>query len=382
MKPTHAVLPLLLLASQLLPAQQFVVDPANGPGTNFTNLATAIAAVPSGSTLIVRPATYPKIVIDGKGLTILGDPGALVSGSLDWYLTIKNTAASQPVYVRGLRPVSQMTAPQVLDAAGLVCIDCPNIVLVVGGGYPIYESLKISNSAQVHVRGCSISLGGATPITGSDVVFEDCDFHGRTGGWFSPTGSYPSSPALTLNASRVQFVRCSATGGLAGAGHPDQPAIVFDAASEVRLLGSGTYAGAGAAPALSGPGTVRSDPAVTVTGAPPSIFVPMPSMSCSDGSPGSFAAANCVVPTNDAFVALYGLPGPVVDVPGMPDPVWFDLQAFFGHTAAVGPYPAGFAVQLALPVTGVPIGLHFVWHTAVLRPTGIELSNPSVSVVR
>ena len=58
-------------------AQTFVVDVANGPGTNFTSIATAISAVPDGATLLVRPGVYAEAIrIDGKGLKILGGPGS------------------------------------------------------------------------------------------------------------------------------------------------------------------------------------------------------------------------------------------------------------------------------------------------------------------
>ena len=45
---------LLPLASALV-AQTYVVDAANGPGSQFTDLPTAVAAVPDGATLLVRP---------------------------------------------------------------------------------------------------------------------------------------------------------------------------------------------------------------------------------------------------------------------------------------------------------------------------------------
>src|SRR5437762_9224013 len=39
-------------------AQTFIVDAANGPGTNFTEIATAVAAVPDGAVLMVRAGSY------------------------------------------------------------------------------------------------------------------------------------------------------------------------------------------------------------------------------------------------------------------------------------------------------------------------------------
>jgi hypothetical protein len=48
---------LLLFLSSTIPAQRFVVD-ASGGG-QFTDLATAVAAVPDGATLFVKRGYYP-----------------------------------------------------------------------------------------------------------------------------------------------------------------------------------------------------------------------------------------------------------------------------------------------------------------------------------
>ena len=45
-----------LCVALALPAQTFIVDAASGPGTNFTDLPPAIAAVPDGAIPLVRPS--------------------------------------------------------------------------------------------------------------------------------------------------------------------------------------------------------------------------------------------------------------------------------------------------------------------------------------
>jgi len=52
-------------------AQTFIVDAANGPGTNFTDIATAAATVPDGAVLEVRAGNYGSFAITSKGLTVL-----------------------------------------------------------------------------------------------------------------------------------------------------------------------------------------------------------------------------------------------------------------------------------------------------------------------
>lgn len=61
-----------LLLAVVAPAQTFVVDASNGPGTDYTSLATATAAAPSGSTLRIRAGSYAGFVIDAKSLALSG----------------------------------------------------------------------------------------------------------------------------------------------------------------------------------------------------------------------------------------------------------------------------------------------------------------------
>jgi hypothetical protein len=56
----------------------WIVDAANGPGTNFIDLPAAVAAAVSGDTIIVRPGSYTAFNVTGKALTIQG-AGALVT---------------------------------------------------------------------------------------------------------------------------------------------------------------------------------------------------------------------------------------------------------------------------------------------------------------
>ncbi|MFT4511656.1 MAG: hypothetical protein ACI89X_004765 [Planctomycetota bacterium] len=91
----------LLLATSQLTAQTFVVDKANGPGAAFTSIATAIAAVPDGAVLVVRPGQYLSFGIDNKSMTVLGESGAEIY-DLAAILQITNLTANQHVKLRGL----------------------------------------------------------------------------------------------------------------------------------------------------------------------------------------------------------------------------------------------------------------------------------------
>lgn len=70
----HSVLATIALVSTAIaqPAT-WVIDVANGPGADFTDLPTAVAAAVTGDTLVVRPGTYTGFETN-QGLTILGEP--------------------------------------------------------------------------------------------------------------------------------------------------------------------------------------------------------------------------------------------------------------------------------------------------------------------
>src|ERR1041384_3249147 len=99
-------------------AQTFVVDWANGPGTNFTDIVSAVAAVPDGAVLIVRAGTYWPFTIANKGLSVLCDSGVEIV-SLTTPVTISGTSLQQTVELRGM-----------LIDYGLVLTGCQGPVLL------------------------------------------------------------------------------------------------------------------------------------------------------------------------------------------------------------------------------------------------------------
>ena len=70
----------LLLAP--LKSQTIFVDTNNDPGTHFTDLPTAVAAVPDGAVLQVRAGSYSGFSVSGKGLSILGAAGVSITSPI------------------------------------------------------------------------------------------------------------------------------------------------------------------------------------------------------------------------------------------------------------------------------------------------------------
>lgn len=104
---------LLLLATALAPASPtaqrpvFVVDASGGAGSHFIDLPAAVAAVPDGSVLIVRPGTYTPFSVSGKGLSIVGEDAKLVILS-DGQLSIGGTNPSQTFLLKNLTLTAQL----------------------------------------------------------------------------------------------------------------------------------------------------------------------------------------------------------------------------------------------------------------------------------
>ena len=65
-----------MIGSPLVVAALFqtiwIVDTANGPGTNFTDLPPSVVAAAHADALIVRPGTYSPFNVSGKALAIRG----------------------------------------------------------------------------------------------------------------------------------------------------------------------------------------------------------------------------------------------------------------------------------------------------------------------
>src|SRR5262245_12314469 len=73
---------ILLLAIALsVPQSTWIVDRANGPGTNYTDLPPAVAAAAHGDTIFVRRSPtngpYSPFQVTGKALTIRGEGAAV-----------------------------------------------------------------------------------------------------------------------------------------------------------------------------------------------------------------------------------------------------------------------------------------------------------------
>ncbi len=420
---TQSLIALFLLASVSAQAS-FVVDASAGSGSQFTGIQAAVQAVPSGSVLIVRAGSYSPVLIDGKGLTILCDAGAVIAPPMFLangpFLTVRNTQPSQVVAVSGLGfgPVGAQFHDGILveNAMGLVVLDGQGAT-VQPFSPGLVATLRITNSSQVVIRdyelrgGEQLNPGGAPfprfgcVVVGSSVVFESCRLRGSDS--FGASDQLRSGKAaLVATNSRIELVATSVWGGngvaTTGLSGPlqllaDPAAIASNAQLVVRGTAVQAIAG-GIAPAtatqplvqldaISGTGSLRIDPAIPVTGAVAAsvLVTTAPNARLTSNVPalGGVAAATCTGASGSLIVVALGEPSLASPFPGLSDPLWLGASNSFVVDFGVASAAGEFAVAVPLPGQTGLRGIAFVWQAAQLGPFSVAaLSNPSATVIR
>lgn len=164
---------LVCLAVVAAPAAQrtWIVDAANLPGTDFTDLPPAEAAAADGDTLLVRAGTYTGFTTS-KGIAVLG-AGSVVQGSF----------FSPSITVAGL------PAGRVFRAQGLV----------IGGGVFGQSIMLNGNDGAVHLEAIDAIVGGYPPAYGAIGISTSRMVSIVNGGW-------QSALAVNLASARVSIV--------------------------------------------------------------------------------------------------------------------------------------------------------------------------------
>lgn len=319
MKVTRAVLPLLLAPTLL--GQTFVVDAAGGPGTQFSDIATAIAAVPDGATLVVRAGNYARFAISDKSLAILAEPNVTIAPDLALTpITIGNLSANKRVVLRGMKLHHTV-----------VCSHCD--------GRLLFEDLEPAN---LSFGLCALSL-------------TDCDQVVVRGGWLNA----PGAAALLADHSRVVVdgsflpamiqtsVRAVAAEVQLVGVTPPGLLLIGDPASTFWLLGATTFSGS----VLLGPRLRIAD---TVTVAPTSsiqasslLIVPDRNATADGGALGSPLHGTLRGADGELALLTLGAAGNAVELPGVAGSWWLDLTQL--GVAAAGVLSGPLTVSAQVP---------------------------------
>jgi hypothetical protein len=196
-----------LFLSTLASASTYVIDAANGPGTNFTDIPPAIAAAAPGDVLLVLPGTYSSFTLD-KSLAILGQSaGVNVSGSA----TVTAIPAGTVASIVALNLFGNL---QITNCSGTV----------VGDGLLVTTFTLITGSADVRLRNVSpitTTTAADLDVLGSRVEVVDSTFRGSQGvdsGQCSGSQAGPGAPGASIYSGVAHFARCNVYGGPGGSG--------------------------------------------------------------------------------------------------------------------------------------------------------------------
>lgn len=337
---------LLPLASALV-AQTYVVDAANGPGSQFTDLPTAVAAVPDGATLLVRPGAYGPIDLNGKGMTIVGGPGVMLNGLLAPAIQVKNLAVHQSFSLRGAHMGwgTSMWQVHLSNNAGRVLLQefqysNSTSPYLAGFGVPPPSAIRVDNCAQVLLHGCSIRANNAVDAVGSSLDIDGCTLAGTgTTTIIYHNPAFAGTPGLRLANCSVRLAASSVTGG-PGALPTLPPSVAVQMSGSLVFLGANSTLTAGtpigfsaSVAAMSGSGTLVRDPQSTlvaagganvVSGSIASSQRPWPSVTSDGGRVGMNAQATVRGAVGELAMLFVSFPAAATSYPQVQGPIWLE----------------------------------------------------------
>ena len=174
-----------LLASTAIAQTTWIVDAANGPGTDFTDLPTAVATVAPRDTLLVRAGTYAAVVTD-KPLRILGEGRPAVFG-----FAVVGLPAGERFVLAGVDVLGFLGSGRIglLDNAGAVAFDGVRAIFDV--------PLTVERSADVTFH--AVDLTAVATVTDSVVTLAAVTMSARS----FASGGIPAPPAFDVARSTV-----------------------------------------------------------------------------------------------------------------------------------------------------------------------------------
>lgn len=380
-----------------LSAQTFVVDAANGPGTDYTSISAAVAAVPDGSTVLVRPGVYGRFRVTGKGLRLLGGIGVIVTNTytLPASIEVDGTTSNQTIVLSGF---------QLATSRSVIIHDCAGPVIVEGLshdalGFPDYGAfLLIQRCAQVSLRDVQFTKGTLS-ILDSDAVVEASTIL-APGAYYSRGNGQSASPALTLTNGAVQVSECTFAGGWGNSLampplHGDNCEAIVSSNTDLRVLAPSTLlAGAGptvpSVPVIRGGRIVQIDPSVqlvtsfpaAISGAATLRIAPLPAVSAHSGPLGGVLSAEARAPAGTLAILVLGLPGAPTVLSGVSGELWIDPAAYFFIAFGVLQNGAPLVGTAAVPSNPAFLGVRLEWQSVAAIGSGLVASNPSFSLVR
>jgi len=331
-------------------AQTYVVD-AQGGG-NFLDLPQAVATVPSGAVLHVRPGAYSAFSLANKSLSILGDdPNSVLVDMGLTSLVIGPTTATDRVLIQNLHLKTLVFGSGILvirDAAGQTLLDRVSFDIAPTAVFGSDQRIQVERSANVHLFGCGF---GPTTSQGNgfgkiDVVDSWIELRACTaiGNPCSSNTFVAANPGLWLHHSIAFSVGCNFTGGVGGpaggCGLPSPgpsnggPGVRVDGGSALHSVRDTVNGGVGGSGIACRPGGAQGGNGIQVDA---SSFRGIGSgiTAGAGGSTGGLPGTQ-IVATGGAIVDFPLVPSLVANLKGVPVPgmpITLSLSARAGDTA-------------------------------------------------
>tara|TARA_R110002072_G_scaffold141664_2_gene286897 strand:- start:684 stop:1823 length:1140 start_codon:yes stop_codon:yes gene_type:complete len=360
----------VLSGAVLAQNQTWIVDTANGVGTNFTDLPAAVIAAQPGDSIVVRAGDYTGVSVY-EGISILGESGArIVFGG--------------PTYTGIL--VSQIPAGQTCSVSGLqILVANPlsgSLHAINNAGNVLFERITtiskawVSDCANMRIEGCSLAdlvvintalsmshssgfgAGGgfntsrpALQLTNSAATLSRCTLHG-----FDQVFSFPSSAAITMAGGSL-LVTDDGTGQIkAGVG---QTRSAIDGNGSVAFDSHVAFVPANGAPSI----------AATVTSASQII----PSLRALGAPAGGTVNIDLFSQTGDAYFLFGGLMVPPTPLPFWGGSAWLMAPLMF-ESGFIDATQRAF-VTVPVPSSPVVYGYAFTIQALTASAAGVYVSN-------
>lgn len=351
-----------------------VVDDDGGPGVDFTDVPSAVAAASSGDMILVRAGDYTgDFVIDGKGLMLAAETNSVVNlqGS---QVDVQNLAANQHVILRGIDTfvgqfnfTNNLGTIWVEDAqlaygdwdteATIVANDCANVVI---------RDCEIYGMSVVTVFAADWAASHAVWGSNSQITVSNSTLFGGPGDG-SPYGQDVNGGDGVHLVSGSVFVSSSDLFGGDGSDKMGGAGMELAAGVSSYLKDTTLTAGPGQTP---GQPLVAVDPPLQLAGVPPLLTI---------DSPLRYG--------NEVVVDVFADPGSVVFLLKQTTPYGLFAPQFGGvllidlsisHTVVLGVMPGSGQLTLSAIVPALPFfeGIQLANQVAVVPPTGgVQLGN-------
>ncbi|MCA8952187.1 MAG: hypothetical protein KDE27_21940 [Planctomycetes bacterium] len=358
----------LALGASCASAQTFIVDVNNGPGTQFTEIVDAVAAVPDGAVLEVRAGQYLPFLIDDKSLSLLGEPGVVVSATTEpAAIEIRNLASHRGVALR------QIGWTATFNVGVLNCHDCRGAIVVdrcAGTIGSIGARLVASSCDRLALTESTVYgflFSPALDLTDTDAVLSGCAIRAN-------------AAPLRVTRGRVHLsqFRCENTLVLPSAG-----SLCRLTDCDVVVNGATQFVAPGANPQsiASGTGRFVYDPDTQQQNIASPAFASgiqvtvreVPLVTASTAALGGAAIADLTVPSGGLGWLHAGFLQVPTFFPGIADPCWLGAM---GVLVAAGPAPNVHG-SYSVPNAAWLLGVQVTWQGTVLDGAGaIALANP------